>query len=387
MDKYLFIANGSKQGIEERRSKDKIELTNYIKIPVKIAKEKGYQVIVGINRDYPEALECSDDVRFYNANIFRNIFDIKNNYIAYKNLMKVLRTEEIDVIHCNTPIGGVIGRLCGKRAKVRKIIYTAHGFHFYKGAPVLNQTLLKWIEMLLAHYTDAIITINQEDYLSAQKFKLRNEGKVYYVPGVGIDTSIISKKKSKRKDLLDEIKAENDSILIISVGDLNKNKNNKVIIKALGLVGNMKVHYILCGLGEEKDKLKSLAKKNNLEENIHFFGYRNDIPELLKSCDIFVMPSYREGLSRSVMEAMSAELPCIISKIRGNVDLITQNEGGYLCKPDDVDGFAEAINVLAKECNMRATMGINNKKNVEKFDVKNVKVEMNTIYSDLLGGV
>lgn len=384
MNKYLFIANGSKQGIDERKSKDKIELINYIKIPVKIAKEKGYQVIVGINRDYPESLECSDDVRFYNANIFRNIFDIKNNFIAYKNLMKVLRTDEIDVIHCNTPIGGVLGRLCGKKAKVRKIIYTAHGFHFYKGAPLLNQTLLKWIEMLLAHYTDAIITINQEDYLSAQKFKLRNEGKVYYVPGVGIDTSIISKKKSKRKDLLDEIKAENDSILMISVGDLNKNKNNEVIIKALGLIGNIKVHYILCGLGDEKDKLKSLAKKNNLEGNIHFFGYRNDIPELLKSCDIFVMPSYREGLSRSVMEAMSAELPCIVSKIRGNVDLIFEDSGGYLCDPDNINGFAKAINTLIENPSLRNAMGIYNLKKITQFDVENVKLSMKRIYSEIL---
>jgi len=384
MGKYLFIANGSKQGIEESLSKSKFELSNYIKVPAEIAKESGYEVYIGINKKYPELIECSMDVKFYNANIFRNIFDIKNNLIAYKNLMNILKSEKIDVIHCNTPIGGVLGRLCGRKLNVPKIIYTAHGFHFYKGAPLLNQTLFKWIEMWMAHYTDALITINQEDYQSAQKFKLRKEGKVYYVPGVGIDTSIISKKKSKRKDLLNEIKAGNDSILMISVGDLNKNKNNEVIIKALGQVENTSVHYILCGLGDEKDKLISLAKENNCEKNIHFLGYRSDIPELLQSCDIFVMPSYREGLSRSIMEAMSAGLPCVVSKIRGNVDLIKDGKGGYVCQPDNIQEFARAISVLISDSSLRSLMGKYNLKNVRKYDVEQIKLEIKKIYNEIL---
>ena len=122
--------------------------------------------------------------------------------------------------------------------------------------------------------------------------------------------------KPKREEVLKTIKADNDSVLLISVGELNKNKNNEVIIKALGKLKNPKIHYILCGTGDERDKLFSLGKRYEIEKNLHFFGYRTDIPELLKSCDIFVMPSYREGLSRSLMEAMAAGLPVIASKVR-----------------------------------------------------------------------
>lgn len=345
--------------------------------------ELGYEVTWASNfSEYKEDLSKAP-CKTVQIDFIRNPFNPKN-IKAYKQLMKLLNEEKYEVIHCNSPIGGVLGRICGARVRVTVIIYTAHGFHFYKGASLINRTLFKWAEMWMAHYTDVIITINQEDYQVAQKFKLRKGGKVYYIPGVGVDTSTIKVAVSKRDELIKEIKVDDLAILLISVGELNKNKNNQVIIKALGILQNPNIHYILCGVGDKRDELISIANNNNIENNIHFLGYRTDVPQLLKSCNIFVMPSYREGLSRSLMEAMSTGLPCVVSKIRGNVDLIEEDEGGYLCHPEDINGFTEAINVIATDSTLRNTMSVYNLEKIKHFDVENVKLRMKKIYKEVL---
>ncbi|HHX68285.1 MAG TPA: glycosyltransferase family 4 protein [Gallicola sp.] len=371
MKKILFISNISNK------------ITNF-HIPSIIAGQRlGYEFHMAANYS-----EFKDDASKYNVTIHhidlvRNLFSFRN-IKAFEQMLNLLKEQNYDVIHCNTPIGGVLGRLCGRMAKAPKIIYTVHGFHFYKGAPLIKSTVFKWAEKWMARYTDAIITINHEDYQTAQKFRLRKSGKVYYIPGVGIDTSIIKEAKPKREDILYQIGANKDSVLLISVGELNSNKNNKVIINALKKLKNPKIHYLVCGIGNKKDELYSLTKKNALDKNVHFLGYRNDIPELLNSCDIFIISSFREGLPRSMMEAMAAGLPCIASRVRGNIDLIENGKGGFLLKPDDVDGFAGAINKLACDKDLRNSMGIINQETVKKFDVENVKKEMMRIYESEL---
>ena len=372
MKKMLFISN-----ITNR-------ITNFSLPSIAASQSLGYKFHLAAN--------CSgfmDDASEYNIiirhiDIHRNPFSIRN-IKAYKQLMSLIKEEKFDVIHCNTPIGGVLGRLCGRKAKVPKVIYTAHGFHFYRGAPLINRTLFKWAEMWMAHYTDAEITLNQEDYQVAQTLKLRKGGKVYYIPGVGVDTSIINQANAKRKEIIEAIGADNNSILIISTGELNKNKNNEVIIKALEKLKNPDIHYLICGVGDKRSELYSIAKDYGLEGSVHFLGYRTDIPQLLKSCDIFVMPSYREGLSRSIMEAMAAGLACVVSNIRGNVDLIKDGEGGYLCRPDDIEGFALAISKLSQNAELREDMRKYNLEAVKNFDVENIKNMMRDIYQEVLG--
>ena len=382
MKKYLFISNSTKPTFDEEVSRERIKLSNVSLLPIEVAESYGYQIYMGINRVNPEELECENkkDINFYNSSTYRSLLDIKSNITAFSNLLKLLKKEDVQVIHCNTPIGGLVGRLCGKFANVPKVIYTAHGFHFYKGAPLINRTLFQWVEMWLAHYTDAIITINKEDFQTAQDFKLHNSGKVYYIPGVGVDTSLIKNADSKRQELLQNIRANKKSFLVVSVGELNSNKNNKVIIEALGKLKNPNFHYLICGVGDKKENLVTLAKELYIEKNVHFLGYRTDVPQIIKSCDVFVMPSFREGLSRSIMEAMSAGLPCVVSKIRGNTDLIDEIKGGYVCQPNDAESFADAINNLAHDKNLRARMGSNNLERIKQFDVVNVKAEMREIY-------
>ncbi len=369
--KILFISNISNR------------FTNFIIPSINVAQAMNFEFHAAAN--YSKFDESSNifGVKVHHINFARNPLH-PQNFKAYKQLLKLMKEEKFDAIHCNTPVGGLLGRLCAKQTGVKKIIYTAHGFHFYKGAPLLNWLIYYPIERILAHFTDAIITITHEDFEMANKFHLRKGGRFYYVPGVGVDTSVIAEAPSKRNELLAEIGADENSVLIISAGELNQNKNNGVIIDALGKLQNKNIHYILCGVGNLKDSLAEKAKTLGIENNVHFLGYRTDIKELLKSVDIFVMPSFREGLSRSIMEAMAGGLPCVVSKIRGNIDLIDDN-GGFTVAPTNIDGFAEAIEKLVTDSDLRKKMGEYNISAVQKCDIQNIKKEIHNIYSEVLG--
>lgn len=381
MKKYLFISNSTKPTNQEYTSREKVRLTSFSKPCIEAALLMGYEVHMGVNRLYADELECDYDIKFYNSNTYRSLFDIKSNYTAYKNLMAVLKEHDIDVIHCNTPIGGLVGRICGKKAKVKKVIYTAHGFHFYKGAPLINRTVFKWAEKWLARYTDAIITINHEDYEAARKFRLRNNGRVYFVPGVGVNTQELKSRAPDRHALRAALGLNEDDIVLISMGDLVKRKNYSASIKAIAMAGNSKLHLLICGKGPMLGELMKLSRDLGIENQIHFLGFRSDIGDLLKISDIFLFTTLQEGLPRSLMEAMAAGLPCIVSKIRGNVDLVEEGTGGYLCAASDIKGFADAINRLASDEKLRSKMGETNQEKIKEYDYSVVSRKIREIYS------
>lgn len=366
---------------------------------IEAAHSLGHEFYAVANRSRATPEEIKEDeekygIRLLHMDVARSPFSLQN-LVAYKQLVKLIQEENIDYIHCNTPIGGILGRLAGKKCKVKRVIYQAHGFHFYKGAPLINWLLYYPVEKWLAHYTDALITINREDYeLAKKKFKLRNGGKVYYVPGVGIDTAQYTPNKNvsaasenfsiwaqKRVELGIPL----DAFLLISAGDLNINKNNRVIISAMEKLNNKQIHYVLCGVGDQQAKMQKQADDAGLHDNIHFLGFRTDIKELYETADCFVMPSLREGLSRSMMEAMASGLPCIASRIRGNTDLLEGAEGGFLCNTMDVDDYAEKLNILANDAELRAKMGEHNLRNIVNFGIETVTEEIRKIYDAELG--
>ena len=290
----------------------------------------------------------------------------------------------MEVIHCNTPVGGLVGRLCGKKNKVKKVIYTAHGFHFYKGAPLFNRTVLKWAEMLMAHWTDAILTMNQEDYEAAKKFKLRKDGKVYFVHGVGITLKAFEGLSHLRQQKRDEMGVADDDIVLISMGDLVPRKNYGAAIRAVAKANNPKLHYMICGRGPELENLQALAKELGVEKQIHFLGFRTDVKELLTGADMFLFTTRQEGLPRSMMEAMASGLPCVASAIRGNVDLIENGVNGFVCSTDDVEGYAAAIEKIASDPELRETMRRNNLEKIKQYDITVVEQEIRRIYADVL---
>ena len=377
MEKILFISNIVKK------------IGAFSIASIKAAQEKGMEFHMVANWDQAGDEQIRSDEKKYNVKI-HNIPLVRNpyslaNFKAYKKLVQIIEDENIDYIHCNTPVGGLLGRLAGKKCKVKKIIYQVHGFHFYKGAPVKNWLLYYPVERWLAHYTDALITINNEDYESAKRFKLKNHGNVYYVPGVGIDTSQYRSDKQIRIEKRKELGLEVDDIALVSMGDLIERKNYPVAIEAIAKVGKPNLHYFICGQGSDKEKLISLADNLKIKGQIHFLGYRTDIKELLQAADIFLFTSLQEGMSRSLMEAMASGLPCIVSRIRGNVDLLEDKKGGYLVSVNDVKEITAKLQALASDAELRKKMSEENLIRIKNFDTAKVKKMIGEIYREELG--
>ena len=373
MAKILFISNvaGKKMG---SFSISAIEAARHLNLDFYFAAN-----LNALSDKYEE--EKKYNIKLFHIDIARNPFS-KNNYKAYRQLKRIINDENIDFIHCNTPTGGVLGRLIGKRCKVKKIIYQAHGLHFYHGAPIINWFVYFPIEKFLSRYTDVVVTINEEDYEAAHKFRLKKGGFVRKINGVGIDLKNYKNIRDIKDTLSKKLSISNLDTILISVGELNTNKNNKVVLQAMSKLGNCNIHYLLCGVGNRQGELETLAATLGISKQIHFLGYCENIPELLNASDIFIMPSYREGLSRSIMEAMAVGLPCIVSKIRGNVDLITEGQGGLLVPPDEVDGFAEAIDTLVKDQNLREKMTLYNLQRIEEFSAENIKSKLISLYKE-----
>ena len=367
MKKALLISNLARK------------FTNFIVPSIEVLQDLGYEVHTCANYSNFNDDKSKYDVTMYHIDFERNPFNFKN-IKAYKQLMKLMEEEKFDLVHCNTPIGGLLGRICARKNNVKTTIYTAHGFHFYKGAPLINSILYKNVEKFLARYTDILITINKEDFEAAKKFKLRKGGQVYKVNGVGIDTNIITTEKFDKLKYRKTIGLSKENIILIAVGELNKNKNYETIIKAISSVNNLNVHLLICGIGKEEENLKKLVKKLKLENNIHFLGFRNDVQKLLLISDVFLQASYREGLPRAIMEAMTVGLPCIVSDIRGNRDLIKNERGGFLNNPNSSEDFAKSISELVKDKDLRVKMGEFNKEYIKQFDTSCVEEELYNIY-------
>ena len=237
----------------------------------------------------------------------------------------------------------------------------------------------------MARWTDAIITMNNEDFESAKKFKLKKGGKVYFVHGVGITLSNFDGVLECRDDKRAELGLFEDDIALVSAGDLIPRKDYATAIRAIALSSNPKLHYFICGRGPEKENLEALAKELGVENQIHFLGFRTDVKEIMAAADIFLFTTLQEGMPRSMMEAMAVGLPCIASAIRGNVDLIENGENGYVCAPKDANAFADAIAKLSQSREIREEISKKNLEKIKGYDVSVVEKEILEIYKEVLG--
>lgn len=333
MKKLLFISNISNS------------VGSFAIASIAAAKKCEFEYYYAANWDGATEDQIADDEKKYGIKIVhidldRSPYSIKN-LKAYNQLVNLIKKEKIDYIHCNTPVGGLLGRLAGEKCNVKKIVYEAHGFHFYDGAPKKNWLIYYPVEKWLAKKTNAIITINNEDFERAKAFKLKNNGKVYYVPGVGMELSQYNVSNSVRVNKRKELFLQDTDFVLISMGDLIERKNYELAIEIVAKLNNTNVHYLICGKGPEEKKLRILSTKLGIDKQIHFLGFRNDIKELLKAADIFLFTSKQEGLARSLMEAMASKLPCVVSKIRGNTELIQNNINGFLC--GSIDEYVSSI--------------------------------------------
>ena len=360
---------------------------------IQILQEMGYEVHVAANfkegnitsdervREFRKELK-QNGVKVIHVPIPRSIFRIKDILISYFQLKKLCGKENYALVHTQSPIGGVVARMAAasSRETGTRIIYTAHGFHFFQGAPLQNWLLFYPIEKLLSLCTDALITINREDYRRAKTFSAKE---VRYVPGIGIDTKKIS---ASRKDCLfirKEFGFSEKDFIVISVGQLSKRKNQEVIIRAMAQIKDASIKYLLVGLGEKEAEYRELIKTLSLQDRVILAGYREDVPELLHMADVFVFPSLQEGLPVALMEAMAAGIPAVCGKIRGNMDLITHGIEGVLAEPEDSKAFAEAIVELKKNPDKAMFYRKNAKKKIRGFSVEVVAGGMREIYGEM----
>ncbi len=296
------------------------------------------------------------------------------NFIGYRDMVHIMSDNHYDIIWTNEPVMGVITRLAARKLRKSgtKVLYMVHGFHFFKGAPKWNWIIYYPIEKFTAHLTDVICTVNEEDYNRAKTFHVL---RVEYIHGIGINTDRLSAREN-RNDIRKELGLTDSDFIVLSVGELNKNKNQRIIIKAIGKLKNKKIHYIICGKGVEEENLKQLAGENGISSSVHFLGYRRDVVDICSCANVYVMPSFREGLPVSSLEAMYCGLPLITSKTRGLVDVNKDGINGYICECADYNAFADKIQHLYKEPSLCETIGKRNIEDVTPFTIGNTKIEV-----------
>lgn len=336
------------------------------------------------NKEYNLKTEKLDKIGIIKHEIVfsRNPLDT-GNVKSYTQLVKLIRREKIDIIDCHNAIVGVFARIAAAYCKIDKVIYTPHSFFFYKGCPKKNDLIYKNVEYLLARKTDLLISINKEDYEASLKMKIR--GKSLYVPGIGIDTEAIAKIENQRDLYCKEFGLPEDATIFVSVGELIKRKNHIAAIKAFSKACIPNSFYLICGIGELEEYLKEEIEKQGLTGRVILLGYRLDAKEIMKASDVFLFPSFQEGLPVALMEAMACGKPCLASRIRGNVDLIQEGQGGYFFNPDDADGLSVIMKKIVDEKDRWDKIGKYNINMVSKCDIKNVRNIMKMKYSELLG--
>lgn len=351
---------------------------------LKMFQDMGWETAVAAKNDYEDPADCViPHCDTYYDVPFARIPWKKDNLWAYRQLKKIIDAGEYDLIHCHTPVGAMLARLAamGARKRGTKVIYTAHGFHFFKGAPLINWLAYFPVEWILGGLTDVLITINREDYAFARK--CIGAKRIEYVPGVGVDTSRFDAVSTDASAKRQELGLQDSDFLILTVAEMTKNKNHTTVLKALALLKDTEeyrhMHYLICGRGEQWPNLEAEAKQLGIDGHVHFLGYRHDVPQLCSCSDLFAFMTMREGLPVALMEAMSCGLPTVCQNIRGNNDLIDDGVSGLFVE-NTPQAVADAFLTLYQDPQRRKEMGAAANEKVQQFDKENVHRMMKEIY-------
>lgn len=341
--------------------------------------EKGVEVHVAArnNLDEKNGLRLQYADQYFDVPFQRSPKDIRN-LKAYAQLKKLLKKEYYDVIVCNTPMGGIITRLAAKETRKRgtKVVYMAHGFHFYDGAPKKNWLVFYPIEKYMARYCDVLITVNEADYALAQK---KFHTRVEHIHGVGVSTERYHPAgEEARREMRATEGLSDEDFVILCTGELNRNKDQKTLIAAVAklkdLIPNLKV--LLAGNGPLEQELQTQIQTERLESCVKLLGYRTDLERVTPAVDLVVSCSHREGMPLNIIEAMLCEKPVVASANRGHNELLANAVTGYLVPPSDVTGFAQSILELYSDAEKRAKMGRAGHAKATPYTVAMVKQEL-----------
>lgn len=349
---------------------------NFLVPHIEELEKKGFIVegAASVTGDYFDELVNQFHIKMHKISFARNPFSF-TNVRAYRELKQIIKKGRFDFIFCHEPVGGMMGRLAGKRCG-KKVIYMAHGFHFFKGAPLKHWLLYFTAEYFLSFLTDACITINKEDYAISKKMHAKRK---YYIHGIGIqpkiNESVITQDVLKKK-----LGIGAGDVVLMSVGELSERKNHQVIIEAIHLMQKKDIKLIICGEGKLREKLEALCKKFELENSVIFTGFVKNVGDYLSICDIFIYPSLWEGLGIAGLEAMAKKLPIIGADRRGIKDYVLHEKTGLLFEPHDSRTLADEIEKLISEPVFENKLVKNSQKIVPMFGLENVKKELELIY-------
>lgn len=347
---------------------------------LKYFKEKGYEVHVATSNDENEVFPYCD-VK-HTVCMERSPFKL-NNIKAISQMKKILSEEHFDVIHCHTPMGGVVTRIAAKNTRKHgtKVFYTAHGFHFCKGCSKKNWIFYYPVEKYLSKFTDVLETINIEDYeLAKDKFQAK---RVEMVHGVGVDDKKFNEEplsEDEKNKLKKELGINDGDFVLMYVAELINRKNQTMLIEAMSKIAkeHSNIKAFLVGNGVNFDKYNALIKDLNLEKNVILLGYRRDVPKLLKVCDVCVSTSSQEGMGLNLVEGLLSGVPIIASKIRGHLEFAQENVNGLLF--ENSEELVKDIILLNNDSKLRAKLAKNARKSVERFTLENALKEQIEIY-------
>lgn len=304
-----------------------------------------------------------------------------DNVQAFKQLTESFQKEAFQVVHVHTPVAGVLGRIAAKRSRVPAVLYTAHGFHFFKGAPLKNWLTFYPVERIMARYTDYLVTMNEEDFTRAKQFPVKQE--VLFVKGVGVDRKNFSNEnKARRHETRQVLGIEANHFVIVCIAELSARKNQVQLLEALRrLKTNQPVTCLLVGNGEAEELLKSLVKQYGLLDKVQFLGFRHDVPHLIEAADAVTLLSKQEGLPRALMEGLAAGKPIITTDVRGNRDLVIQGQNGYIVELGNIEDTVQAFeHLINRPHDERKQMGERSRELSRQYDEGFILEEMERLY-------
>ncbi|WP_258000458.1 glycosyltransferase family 4 protein [Bacillus sp. Marseille-P3661] len=359
-------------------------LANFHKPFMKLLQQQGYKIHAIANPDHGRKEEIEElGVICLDIPFPRSPFNIVQILKSISMMKQYFSQHYFDLIHVHTPIAAFLVRLMGKRYKQPIILYTAHGFHFYKGGKLITNLIYYTMEKIAVRWTNGLIVINEEDLTAAKKMGLKEGQTVFLTHGVGVDTEIFTSKTAMQ--LRQELSIPDTDVIITCVAELNKNKNHLFLLnnwRAI-LAKQPHTHFILVGNGSDEEFLKNFVHENRLN-NIHFLGFRSDVSNILQSSDIVTLLSLREGLPKSMMEAMATGKPAVVTNVRGSRDLIEHGMNGFVVEIGDNEQLVKCLLQLIEHPELREKMGQHAREKVKRYSLDDVIQEVDSIYRKFL---
>ncbi len=343
----------------------------------------------GVSTDI-ECLQAFD--RLWDVDICRNPLDPRNLLITPSQIRDIVVREKYDIVHVHMAVAAFVTRYALKDVRKQggpKIIYTAHGFNFYRGGPPLPNAIFLTLEKLAGQWTDYLVVMNQEDEEAAKHHHILPSEGVRYMPGIGLDISHYGRHGVTDADVLrvrQEMGLTADTPLFLSIAEFIPRKRHGDMLKAFARVAKPKACLAFAGEGPLMAGMQKLASQLGIQDRVRFLGFRRDIPTLIQAAIATILVSEHEGLPRSILESLSIGVPAIGTDIRGIRDLL-QDGCGLLVKSADPAGLAKAMNWILDHPQETQRMGERGQKAIAAYSLQHIVQLHESLYAEALGNV